>query len=235
MRNKIQSRVMSLFHRTRNSLRHQGLAETVFKLYVLIIDRLFDIRYGLDTCAWARLSELTIRTVSKERDSIYQPARLVPLIKLFNLIRSIIPPDSVLVDFGCGKGRVLLAALEFGFKEVRGVEFAHELCEIAEKNHAVYKAKTGFSTGYRIIECDVANYAINADENVFFMFNPFNDRVLKKVLCNIAASLEAKPRQILIIYCNPRCASVIDQRADFTRFREFIWWGYEFIVYSNRD
>ncbi len=232
----MKSGIKSSLKRTRTSLRSQGLTETVLKSYSIIADHLFDIWYGIDTCKWAELSDLTIHnSVNREKGYPYQPTRLVPLRKLFNVINSIIPPDSVLVDFGCGKGKVLLAASEFGFKEVRGVEFAHELCEIAEKNCAVYKARKGFITEYRIIECDVTDYDINTDENVFFMFNPFDETIMAKVLCRIAASLQVKHRPILVIYYNPKYAHVIEQRDAFGRLREFNFWGYKFTVYSNHE
>ena len=38
------------------------------------------------------------------------------------------------IDFGSGKGRVLLVAAGFPFKEVIGVEFSRELHEVALKN-----------------------------------------------------------------------------------------------------
>jgi 16S rRNA G966 N2-methylase RsmD len=223
----------SIFGRMRSSLRHQGLSANIVKLCVLIEDHLFDIRYGVDTCTWSHLDKLTIDYGSKERGISYQPSRVMALRKLFNIIRPMTPSDSVLVDFGCGKGRVLFVASEFGIREVRGVEFAHELCEIAVKNSAVYKSKTGVETQYRIIESDAANYTINREENLFFLYNPFDEVILRKVLCNIAASLEIQPRKIWIIYHNPKYAHVIEQQEDLEPLREFSFWGYDFTVYSN--
>jgi predicted RNA methylase len=229
-RKKMKSSIMQ---RIRYSLRREGLRTAVLKSYVVIVDHLFDIRWGIDTCTWSELAELTIDSDNKERGVGYQPTRVMPLRKLFNAIKPMIPTDSVLVDFGCGKGRVLLIALEFGFREVRGVEFAHELCEIAKNNTGVYKAKTGFTTECRIIECDVSNYAINKDENVFFMFNPFDETILIRVLCNIAASLQLQRRKIFIIYYNPKYGHVIEQGGDFERLREFSFWNHKFTIYSN--
>ena len=57
----------------------------------------------------------------------YKATRVLPLRKLFCIIKGMIPVDSIFVDFGCGKGRALLIASEYNFKSVRGVEFAHEL------------------------------------------------------------------------------------------------------------
>jgi len=230
-----QSVLISVLQRLRISLRVEGLKTSVLKAYALIVDHLFDIRYGIDTCTHSKLTELTIDSDNKARAKMYWPTRAVALRKLFNVMQPMIPADSVFVDFGCGKGRVLLIASEFGFREVRGVEFAHELCEIAKKNYDVYKAKTGFSKECRIIECDATNYAINTDENVFFMFDPFDETILIKVLSNIAASLQTQRRKILIIYHRPKYDHIIEQGDDFTRLREFRFYGLQFGVYSNRE
>jgi 16S rRNA G966 N2-methylase RsmD len=224
-----------VLQRLRTNLRSEGLKMSVLKVYALIVDRLFDIRYGIDTCTPSKLAELTIDSDNKARAKMYWPTRVVALRKLFNVIKPMIPADSVFVDFGCGKGRVLLLASEFGFKEVRGVEFAHELCEIAKKNGAVYKARRGFSNECRIIECDATNYTINTDENVFFMFDPFDETILIKVLSNIAASLQRQRRKILIIYHRPKYDHIIEQGDDFTRLREFRFYSLQFVIYSNRD
>jgi SAM-dependent methyltransferase len=146
-----------------------------------------------------------------------------------------VPEDSVLVDFGCGKGRVLLIAAECGFRKARGVEFAHELCEIADKNCAIYKRKRAPNTEFQVIESDAAKYVLNDDENVFFMFNPFDDVVLNDVLNNIAASLKIQPRKILILYFNPLHGNLIEQHGVFAKSEEFVIGGYPFPVYSNSE
>jgi len=228
----MQTDLSSVLQRTRNSLRTNGFLKTLLKLYPILVDRCFDIRHGVDTCAWAFLSELTIQSANRERGTRYQPSRLVPLRKLFKIVKHKIPPDSVFVDLGCGKGRVLLAASELGFLEVRGVEFAHELCEIAKKNCAIYKTKK-LNFEYRIFECDVTDYAIKTDENVFFMYNPFDETILAKVLSRIAASLQIKSRRILVIYYNPVHAHILDDRRDFSRLMDFAWQNHKFAVHSN--
>jgi SAM-dependent methyltransferase len=42
--------------------------------------------------------------------------------------------DTSFVDFGCGKGRVLLVAATYPFRRVIGVEFSNDLCETAGEN-----------------------------------------------------------------------------------------------------
>ena len=77
------------------------------------------------------------------------------------------PRESVFVDFGCGKGRTLVVAAELGFAGVRGVEFAAELCESAEKNYRLYQKKSGNRADFRIVREDVSDYAVKEGENIF--------------------------------------------------------------------
>jgi predicted RNA methylase len=230
---KMNFSIVSILQRLRANLRSEGLRMTISKFYVIFIDQLFEIRYRIETSKWEPLAELTIDSDNKERGVTYQPTRVMPLRKLFHVLEPIIPSDSVFVDFGCGKGRVLLVASEFGFSKVIGVEFARELCEIARENCIAYKAHKGFCTEYQIIYCDVSNYVINTDENVFFMYNPFDETILTKVLCNIVASLKVKPRKILIIYYNPIYGYAIEHLNDFSKLQEYCFWTYKFAVYSN--
>ena len=219
----------------KKSFQREGLMVTVGRLYTVFVDYLIDIVYGIDTCTKVELSELKIVGSNREKGFGYEPTRLVPLRKLFKEIKPIIPSETVLVDFGCGKGRVLLGTLKMSFNEVRGIEFAPELCEIARKNYVKYSSNKKLSTGYKIIESDVTDYQIHTDENIFFVNNPFDEDIFGKVLYNIADSLQRKRRDILIIYHNHWTGypHVLEQRSDFSRVKEISIYGYKFIVYSN--
>jgi hypothetical protein len=128
---------------------------------------------------------------------------------------------------------VLLIASEFGFRKIRGVEFARELCEVAKKNCAAVASGTRDQLEWQITEMDAAKYAVRPDETVFFMFNPFDEAVMEGVLDNVTASLRDRPRRALVIYYNPRASGVIEGRKEFTLLRDFDFWGYRFKVYST--
>src|SRR5437660_5385663 len=166
---------MSLVRRLYSSLRSQGIGATVFKLRALALDYLFDLKYGVETCSWSELPRLTVESDNKGRGYGYRPTRVLPLRLLFKSIRPMLAPGSVLLDIGSGKGRVLLVGSEFGFRAVRGVEFARELCQIAKRNIVRFRGKTGTPTEFEIIETDAAQYRIREDENVFILYNPFDD------------------------------------------------------------
>jgi SAM-dependent methyltransferase len=226
---------MIIFKRLKNSLRQNGLRMSILKLCLPIYDLGFDIKYQTDTCKWATLDNLTIKGDNKDQGAKYQPTRIFRLRKLFSHIKPMIASNSVFVDLGCGKGRALCIASEFGFREVIGVEFAHELCNIARNNCAGYNRVKGFKTEFRIINSDVIDYKFNNNENVFFMYNPFNEIVLKSCLNNLIAALEKQPRRILIIYCNPRHKDIIEQYPTFEKVLDLDLWAQPFVIYSNAE
>jgi hypothetical protein len=226
---------MNLFQRFTTSLRGIGLRVTLIKFYAIFIDHWFDFRYGVDTCSIMELDDLTIHSDNKTRGYRYQAARVLPLRRLFKTIKSILPANPVMVDFGSGKGRILLVASAFGFGDIRGVEFAHELCEIARKNCAQYKNKTKVETEFKIIESDAVKYEIRSEENVFIFYNPFDDAIMNPVLDNIAASVDKHPRKVFIVYYNPKWGQLIEHRPNFTVLQKLDFWGYRLVVYSNRS
>jgi hypothetical protein len=222
-----------VLRRILRSLKRNGPKVTLLKFYVAWVDYWFDIRYGTDTCGWMLLQDLNIRSENKERGVRYEPARIVLLRKMFAQIRSLISRGGVVVDLGAGKGRVLLIASEFGFTGARGVEFAPELCSTAQRNCEKYQRSTGTPTEFKIIEADVVDYPVAPDENVFVMFNPFDDVVLNKVLDNIARSIKTHPRTVVIGYYSPEHNEAITRHSEFLRTIDMSTWGYHFTLYSN--
>lgn len=206
---------MSVLARAARSLRQKGLRPTLTKVVAVAADALFDLRYGVETQAWAELCTLSIRGANREHGARYQPTHVWPLRRMLHRLQSQFTPGGAFVDLGCGKGRALMIAAEFGFPIIRGVEFAHELCTVAADNCAAYKRRRRLATEFQIVEADVVAYRFAGDETVIFMFNPFAAEVMNRVLDNITASLTAHPRRLLILYDNPRLSPVIAQRARF--------------------
>lgn len=227
---------MKTLQRAVRSVRNQGLGITLFKLYMIVQDRWFDMRYGLDTCAWSKMESLTTDGANKRRvGNDYQPSRVLPIMKMLQAIKKIGPPNAALVDFGSGKGRVLFLAAASGFRKVRGVEFAHELCDISRRNWEAFRGRTDTEAEVLIVEGDAAKYVVRDDESVFFLFNPFDGNVLSRVLDNIVESLRQRPRKVLIVYYLPDWGRVIEARSEFERVLELNYWGYCFTIFSNRD
>jgi len=230
---------MNAYTRLTNSIGKHGVGGTlrlaVKKLRTvasLIGDLWFDHYYGTDTIEIIELDKLDIASDNKPFGMRYEVTRARPLKKLLRALD--LPKDGVLVDFGSGKGRVLMVAGEYGFKNVIGVEFSHELCEAARHNLAKFQEKVGRNLEVEIQEMDVVDYAVRPDENIFFMFNPFDVGIVDTVVDKIARSVERHPRKVWLIYQYPEFRSAIDANGSFVESGRYEWGGCEFIVYSNR-
>jgi SAM-dependent methyltransferase len=117
--------------------------------------------------------------------------------------------DYAFVDFGSGKGRVLLLASAFPFRRIAGVEWSQELHEIALRNIDAYKGPRACNEVDSFC-MDASELPIPSGKSVLYFFNPFGDEVMARVLDNVRRSFEEDPREIILAYMNPRCKNVFD-------------------------
>ena len=212
------------------SLKNRGIKNTILIALSHCIDKYFDIKHKTDTSTWVGLDDLMIDDSKKKHAERYQQTYAVPLRRLFLKLK--FPPGKVFVDFGCGKGRVLLVASEFGFNEVRGIEFSPVLCDVAIENNLIYKQKKQAKTNFIVINSDVIDYKFDDSEEVIFLYHPFDGYVMKQVVQNILESLQRQKRKIWIIYRNAHFGSIIEQGIDVKRVLKFFIWGQDFVVYE---
>lgn len=158
-------------------------------------------KYNISTVQLDRLKHLKINSENLIHSSIYQAANYFLIEKAFDYLKGI-GANTNIVDFGSGKGRALVVAAHYGFKEIRGVEFARALCVAAEQNIKSIEANYP-SSKFSVICDDAINYWIKEHDNVFYFFNPFDDVVMLQVAKNILKSLKESPRKIYIVYLNP--------------------------------
>ena len=211
---------MLFVDKIRKSIRSRGLKETIL---VILFDFIFSLRYSAKFNEAIELNSLRINSPNKKNGVLYQGTSYYYAKLAFRNL----PVDymkSSLIDFGSGKGNVLLMACKLGFKRIIGIEFAEELARSSrEKIKKIMGEKSNIEL--TIINTDAAFYTIPRDYNVFFFYNPFNINVFEKVLINIEQSLEEKKRKIFIIYIN----AVID-------FEFFSKYGYSQIFkHSSKE
>lgn len=108
--------------------------------------------------------------------------------------------DGVFLDYGCGLGRVLVAAARRPYRSVLGVEIVPEFAEAAREN--VRRARGLRCRDVRVIEADATEFDLPDCVNVLHFFNPFRGPVLDSVLRRIRDSLDRHPRVINTLYFN---------------------------------
>jgi SAM-dependent methyltransferase len=216
-----------------NNLKTRGLRETFGSVVRVAVDLCFDLRFGTDTVRWVEINSLHFESEHKKDGFSYIPS---PVIPLRTLLRELdLPKDGVFVDFGSGKGRVLLIAAQSGFQRIIGVEFSPELCQIARENIKAFLRKTQITARMEVIQSDAATFSIDRECNVIFMYHPFEKGVLTRVLVNLRGSLIQFPRKIWVIYNNPVDHEVLASSKLFITSQEFKFNGvpFPFRVYQN--
>jgi SAM-dependent methyltransferase len=235
--NYFGERSISYFVRNNFGLAIKSIKEEGFKRLILIIlnflgDFYFDFKYGTNTMTRVYLHDLEIQSDNKSKGYKYVPTKARSFKQLMNKLD--FPDNCVFVDFGSGKGRVLILASQFGFNKVIGIEFSPKLCAEARKNISIYKKKAGAAPNIQIIESDVVDYQINDNDNVFFLYNPFNRVIMDIVLTNIISSLRNRQRKIWLIYNHPIYQENIEIHDTFIKLKRYVLGGDEYIVYVNR-
>jgi len=158
-------------------------------------------KYALNTSTPIELAILTIDG-DTSKSSRYEAVNFFILEALLEKIRTL-TKEKTFTDLGCGKGRAMVVAAHYGFTHLKGIDFAKEVCDEAEDNLTAVQKKYP-AIKYKIICDNVLNYAINKNECVFFLFNPFNDEIIHQFLEKIESSLDQFPRTIYILYVSPR-------------------------------
>jgi SAM-dependent methyltransferase len=127
----------------------------------------------------------------------------------WRLLSYLLPPSQVderdvFVDFGCGKGRVLLEATEqYRFRRVIGVEVEPHLADAARVLLTENQALLG-GRRWEVVTADVLDYEIPDDLTVAYLYDPFTAPVFDALLSRLEASVDRCPRRVRIIYVVPK-------------------------------
>ncbi len=110
-----------------------------------------------------------------------------------------LPKEHVFLDYGCGKGRVVVVAATHPFRRILGIERSAGLCEKARQN--VARANPHLRCGeVVVIQADAQGFAVPDDISVVFFFNPFVGPVMEAALAKLESSIRCRPRLVTIFY-----------------------------------
>ncbi|PCH94882.1 MAG: hypothetical protein COB85_05140 [Bacteroidetes bacterium] len=168
----------------------------------------FDSKYGIRTKGRQAQNKGKLESTNSKGGKEYQGYSYFLFRKFMNRL-AIDFSQSVFVDFGSGKGRVLIMASEYNFKRIIGLEYAEDLFLESQINIGSTKVN---ASNIHIEHEDAAAYSIPEDANVLFFFNPFDEKVMESVLKNVDASMERTPRKIYIVYTSPTFETCFDER-----------------------
>jgi len=223
---------MNVLERAFASLRDYGVRRTMQSALSVIEDGVFELRYGTDTLRTVSLEDLNPSRGNRSEASHYAPTRGRAFRKL--LEKFTVPRDSTFVDLGSGKGKVLMLAAQLGFRRIVGVDFSPELCRIAEQNVLKYRRRAPLHSEIKVVLSDVTEYAIQDDECVFFLANPFGPSVMQQLAKNIRTSLDRAARRIWIIYRHPLHRNILEAGLELVELGHDAYGPIESLFYSNQ-
>jgi len=125
--------------------------------------------------------------------------------------------DFTFIDLGSGKGRTLLLASDYPFRRIVGVELLPALHHIAQENLQKYSSESQKCFALESICADATAFPFPVEPTVLYLFNPFPDSGLKRMLVNLEQSLQQSPRPVYVLYHNPLLERVISESAAFTK------------------
>lgn len=179
-------------------------------------ERRFDSIFGVQTRQIVPLSQLTVSSPNVVHGIQHAPTRPRVLRSLLGRL-DIDYRQFVFIDLGCGKGRAVLVAAEFPFKKIIGIEFAAELVRAARENVSQYRNPHANCREIVLLHMDASDYQIPNEKTLIYLFNPFGEHVMKKVLTGIRLSLQARPREMYLVYFIPMQARMIDELLEFEK------------------
>ena len=151
--------------------------------------------------AWDKL--LQIKTTGRDdsnADQYRYPYEPTPYCVLERLANSgLIRKKDVVLDYGCGKGRVDFFLAYQTKAQTLGIEYDERIYQGALENRktAVSGTKTEF------VPTRAEEYEVPAEVNRCYFFNPFSVELLRKVMARILESYYENPREMYLLFYYP--------------------------------
>ena len=150
---------------------------------------------------WDKL--LQIQTCGRDEsnaDEYHHPYEPTPYCVLERLAESgFFGEGDVVLDYGCGKGRVGFFLSYRTKARTVGIEYDAHIYEDAIENRksTVSRVKPDF------VLTRAEEYVVSADVKRCYFFNPFSVEILHKVMARICESWYENPREIFLFFYYP--------------------------------
>ena len=148
---------------------------------------------------WDKL--LKIKTTGRDdtnADGYRYPYEPTPYCVLERLASSgLFGKKDVVLDYGCGKGRVGFFLSYRTKAQTIGIEYDEHIYAGALENQKTAKAKAEF------VLTRAEEYEVPPDVNRCYFFNPFSAEILHKVMARIIESYYENPREIFLFFYYP--------------------------------
>jgi hypothetical protein len=179
----------------------------------------FDREHGVDTSGLIRGEALA----TGSRNDLWNTAYYGIGVSVFHRVLEQVPArfreGATFIDLGCGKGRALLLASGYPFRQVVGVEIVPSLHGVALENARRYSSGHPGAPPIDVLLGDAASYVFPSGPLLLYLYHPFCRPVLEQVLKNLGKSLERESREVAVVYINDELRDALDRAP----FLERIW------------
>ena len=149
--------------------------------------------------AWDKL--LQIQTCGRDdtnADQYHHPYEPTPYSVLERLaVSGFFREGDVVLDYGCGKGRVGFFLSYRTKAKTIGIEYDDRIYQSAAGNQKTAKAKASF------VLTRAEEYEVPRSVNRCYFFNPFSVEILHKVMARILESWYENPREVFLFFYYP--------------------------------
>ena len=182
------------------------------------IGRRFDRKHGVETTDPIDRNGLTgMAPELREHAGEYMPTPVALFRRIIGKSR-IDPADFSFVDLGSGKGRVLLAAAEYPFRSILGIEADGSLHQLAMQNLAGRLDGVAGSP-MKILHADARTAELPKGNLFVFMYSPFRGPIFRQVASRLAEVGRESGRAVVIAYSADWEAEELERTRVFTRIR----------------
>ena len=155
----------------------------------------WDVSLQIRTCGRDELG-------ADEHHHPYEPTTYSVLERLAN--SGLIGEEDVVLDYGCGKGRVGFFLSYRTKAKTIGIEYDERIYQDALENRRT--TISGRKPDFVLTKAE--EYEVPAEVNRCYFFNPFSVEILHKVMARICASWYDNPREVFLFFYYPADAYI---------------------------
>lgn len=119
------------------------------------------------------------------------------------------------IDVGCGKGRAVMMASEYPFRQTIGIELNASLAQIATRNLTIWESAGRPLCPARIVCQDATEFSFPQGPSVLYLYNPFATPVIRQLIASIQAQFSDRAGMLDLIYFNPQKENPFERHPSF--------------------
>ena len=161
------------------------------------VSKAIDRRLGIVTT-----DEVVADALGAEIGSFRRTQRALGWTGAFRLVPRLgLARDDVILDVGCGAGRVACVAARSSLSRVLGIDVDPLMVALAKTNAARVR---GRRCPIEIVEADATRFEVPDDVTCVILYNSFGGQPLETALRLVLDSMDRRERRMRLVYGNPK-------------------------------